>query len=357
MDHLSGRHARHTDDHKVLESSSTLKLSGVNFNWRTTNNGYADETKIINSSGKELLILTADGMRFRSPVGAHSPDGKCYFLKTYYVGGHTSLDLNPLVEHDLVTREQLVEIEQSITKQRTDPMTGQLIMNEAVIEFRYVVECTHIEFMPEGIWIPYLGVHLFKSDIANHHKVHYGRSRYAEVLSESARTINEEGVPQAAGCAAVYVTNSRNVTAPVIMANQYYQGVLYPHFDEGRPPGIYIVQTNERRNLANELVRNYVYFPVNKFVENGIFKTREEFEAYMKEVDRKTQGKELQNMLSRFGLLVEGFDKAPEPPSKDSPKGNSKQDASSDPIMRDPFEWLSIVETVQSKILSIMKAR
>lgn len=357
MDHLSGRHARHTDDRKVLESSGTLKLSGVNYNWRTTNNGLADETKIINSSGKELLILTADGMRFRSPVGAHSPDGKCYFLKTYYLGGHTTLDLNPLLENDLVTREQLIEIENKIAKQRVDSITGQFIMNEAVIEFRYAVECTHIDFMPEGIWIPYLGIHLFKSDIANHNKVHYGRSRYAEVLLETAKTINEEGVPQAAGCAAVYVTNSRNTTAPVIVANRYYQGVLYPSYDEARPPGIYIVQTNERRTLDNELVRNYVYFPLNQFVENSIFKTREEFESYMKEVDRKTQGKELSSMLSRFGLLVEGFEKIPDLNSKESSKSNTKSDSNNDPILKDPFEWLNIVEAMQSKILSIMKAR
>lgn len=357
MTSLYGREARHTNDHKVLEDAHTLNITGLNLNWPTTNTGYSEECKFINCSGREILVLTADGLRLRSPIGPHVPNGKCYFLKSFRIGGHVTLELNPLLENDIVTRDQLIEIEQAIERQRTDPITGQRITTEVTVQFRYVVECIDIDQMEEGIWIPYLGVHLFKADFSNHHKVHYGRSRYAEVLMETAKSINDKGVPQAAGCAAVYTLRDRNNTIPVIVANQYYQGVLYPTYDPARPPGIYIVQTNERRTVENASVRNYVHIPVDKFAEHSVFRSREEFNAYIKDIDRKTQGKDLQTMLLRFAILAEGFELPPEPPGKDNTRGGAKPETHENSTLRDTFEWLNIIDSMQSKILSIMKAR
>lgn len=277
MTEFYGQHPALTDDIKqVVKHGIALPHQNMKFN---NNNGFSSEMRFINTSGWDLLVLMADGLRLRSPIGTGKTDGNCYFMVTYTLGGYVDLDVSWRAEPDSEIRKQLEEIERLVAACRTDPMTGKRIFAEAVIEFHYRVECVDIDHFKHGVWIPVLGVHLFLSNGRDVLCKHFGRSRYTEVIAFNNDIVNQTGVSQATGCGVVYFVSTDTDKDPIIVSNRHFSGVVHPTYDPAQKPGVHIYNVGQRNDATNKRLTDIVFIPVTEFAKHGVYRSKDELEA------------------------------------------------------------------------------
>lgn len=277
MTEFYGQHPALTDDIKQIVKPG---LAGPHLNTKfNSNNGFSSEMRFINSSGWDLLLLMADGLRLRSPIGSGKSDGNCYFMVTYTLGGHVELDVSWRAEPESEIRAQLEEIERLVIASRTDPLTGRRITTEAVIEFHYRVECLDINHFKHGVWIPVLGIHLFLSNGRDALCKHFGRCRYAEVIAFNNDIVNQSEVSQATGCGVVYFVSNETDKDPIIVSNRHFSGVVNPTYDPAQKPGLHIYNVGQRNDSTNKRLTDIVFIPVTEFSKGGVYRNKDELEA------------------------------------------------------------------------------
>jgi len=243
------------------------------------NNGFSSSMQFVNSSGVDLLLLMADGMRLRSPMRSGRADGNCYFKVRYVLGGNVDFDISWRAEQDSFIRNQLEEIEALIAAGRRDPITGHLYSKEVTIDFYYRIECTELDQYKHGVWIPVLGIHLFVSNGRDSLCKHYGRSMYTEVIAFNNDFANQEEVSQATGCGVVYFVSNPTDKDPIIISNRHFSGTVQPTYDPGQKPGVYIYNVGQRNDATNKQLTDIIFIPTLEFSKNGIFRSKDELEA------------------------------------------------------------------------------
>ncbi|ABY63031.1 hypothetical protein ST201phi2-1p202 [Pseudomonas phage 201phi2-1] len=318
MTELYGRHPALTDDIKHIVTPGQLpRHLNTSFN---NNNGFSSEMKFINSSGWDLLILTADGLRLHSPVGSGKSDGNCYFMVRYKLGGYVDLDVSWRAENEPLVRQQLEEIERLVSAYRQDPLTGRPTYQEAVIDFHYRVECIELDHYKHGVWIPVLGIHLFLSNGRDALCKHYGRSMYTEVIAFNNDFANQEEVSQATGCGVVYFVSNPTEKDPIIISNRHFSGVVLPTYDPGQKPGVHIYNVGQRNDTTNKQLTDIVFIPVIEFAKNGIYRSKEELEAALDNFARNMKNQkdtvEYKELLENIRQTFPEFYKRYEVPRK-----------------------------------------
>lgn len=264
-----GLSPRQTIDHKyTTQEGATLPIHNSYF---IKPNEFKSEMHFINSSGFDLLVLTADGMRLCSDATGQREDGNCYFVVKYTLGGDVELNVSNSVEDDPALRKQLQSIEAIVDSYRYTNGPHQRNRAEAIVEFHYRIECTDIAHFTHGVWIPTVGVHLYRSTKRNGRCSHLGRSRFAEVLLFNDNFENQEEVSQAAGCGVVYYVSDEHNVDPIVVCNRHFSGVLYPEYEPDEPSGVHIYNVGQRTDVSNKRLTNIVFIPVAEFKANGIF--------------------------------------------------------------------------------------
>ncbi len=283
MTELYGRNPILTDDVKII-GNRVNAIPHVNLNY-IRGNDFSSSMRFVNTSGYDLLVLTADGMRMTSPVGGNRIDGSCYFIVTYNLGGNVELDLSSRVVDDPILRKQLDEIDKIITAHRIDPITNRVNAREVVVEFHYRVECKDIEYYSNGIWIPFLGVHLYQSTNRNGLCQHFGRSMYTEVIAFNNSVDTE--VSHATGCGVVYYVNEKTNIDPILVCTKLYSGIVKPVYDTAEKPGLYVYSTGQRKSLGGESIPSIVHIRPEEFLENGVYRTKDELTEAIEMLARK----------------------------------------------------------------------
>lgn len=275
-----------TDDKKVFAPNGQLAIEGVNIEQSISSNGIERSVRVLNNSGVALLILTADGMRTVCGKGNQLHDGNCYFICKYIIGRDVEVDIGSMVNTGSMDPEQIAHISKEIEIQRRSHMSARPDARVVEIDFHYVLPCQDIGFHTDGIWLPFLGIHVFKSGKRDDERIHFGMEGYAEVIRLSADARERRTLANQSGVSVLYITHDPKAEEPIFSFNEYYQGILFPTYDTIKPPGVYITRYGRRTTLNLEPLKRHYYIPVDQLLENRIFTMRDSYAAYVKEALR-----------------------------------------------------------------------
>lgn len=358
-----GSRPRLAGQHKDFRTRTELGIPVVHMAMLAPGN-MKRTVELINHSRHDLLHLWADGTRWMAPAYNNRPVDSCTILVTYEIGSEVEFHLAPFLEDDQEVNKQLDEIGKRIDAARSDPHYPAVRRPvSAVVEFSYIVDLTDIELTPDGLYIEDLGVHIFNADKRNFNKVHYGRRGYrvSNVTATATEELNQlKGVPQSAGCSAVYRVHRRD-TRSVYVALDGYNGKLVPVVDRDYAPGIYITSTRYV-DLEGTLITEEKFYPVSDFSKLNVFDNIDEMmvwsQAQAKKLNANPTREELKDFAESQPELLRDFIMENEAQRRqqkaDSKKQNSQQ-REEDPY-DDPLVIFRDVMTVVAAVLPLVKS-
>lgn len=358
-----GSRPRLAGNHKDFRTRAELGIPSIHL--AMIGRGNMKRTvELINNSRHDLLFLWADGSRWTSEAFNSRPVDKLTVVVTYELGAGVDFQMAPHLEDDQTVNDQLAEIGKRIDAARTDPyFPARKCPVAAVVEFSYVVDLTDIEMVADGIYLEDLGVHIFNADHRNFNKVHYGRRGYRVTnvtVSETVELNQPKGVPQSAGCSAVYSVNQRN-TKPVYVTLNGYNGYLVPHFDRERKPGIYMTVTNYQ-GAEGILLSEDVFYPESDFGTIGVFDSFDDMltrtQLMAKKLGATPTREELKDFADAQPELVREFimdNDAQRRHNRAEEKKQNSQQREEDPY-DDPLVIFRDVMTVVAAVLPLVKS-
>lgn len=291
-----------TDDVKVYTHKERLVVGGKPVHGELERNGIQFSMTFVNRTGRSLLVLTPQGGRFVSPGQTpHPTDGKCYFIQRVTLGANVDVGEAMSYTQDPEAQEFMLEIMNAQQTAQNNPAYSKMYTGNPVeLEFRYELDCSGIDGMPDGIKVDGVDYHIYAHTRNDGLKTHFGRKQHAEVI----RFIEEDrqGENKATGRVAVYVSDKENDTSPVYVMNQYFDGYIYPTKSANRPPGIHIAQIGHSIDASGTPLRSYKHIKLGEFDKYNVFTLDDIRNARVKDMLKGKSAKDVELLLTKLAI-------------------------------------------------------